>query len=165
MRWSELFDDLEAQLMHAEREAFEDEVRERATAERAAVTLGAVLAASEGAQVRVTLADGVRLEGTVRDAAAQWILIAQGAREWLIPAGAVAAIDGVPPGAGDPGLVASRLTLGHALRALEEDHGVVVVSTRAAGVRGRIEAVGADYVVVGGSVVPFAAILTVTPAA
>ena len=164
MRWSELFDDLEAQLMHAEREAFEDEVRERATAEKAAISLGAVLAASEGALVRVTLVDGVRLEGTVRDATAQWIHVAQGAQEWLIPAGAIAAIDGVEPGAGDPGVVASRLTLGHALRALAEDHAAVMVATRASTVRGRIDAVGADYVVIARSVVPFAAILTVAPA-
>ncbi len=58
MRWADLFDDLEAQVTRAEREAFEDEVRERADSERAAVSLGAVLAASEGARVRVTLTDG-----------------------------------------------------------------------------------------------------------
>jgi len=164
MRWSELFDDLEAQLMHAEREAFEDEVRERATAERAAISLGSVLAASEGARVRVTLAGGERLEGVVRDAAAQWILVGEGAREWLIPVGAITALDGVEPGAGEPGLVASRLTLGHALRALAEDHTAVVVATRGSNARGRITAVGADYLVVEGTVVPFAAILTVAPA-
>ena len=55
MRWRYLFEDLEAQMMRAERDAFEDEVRERGTAERAAVTLGAVLAAATGVWLIVVL--------------------------------------------------------------------------------------------------------------
>jgi len=164
MRWHDLFDDLEAQLMRAERDAFEDEVRERADAERAAVTLGALLAASDGASVRVTLRDGTRAEGTVVDCAAQWLHIADGPREWLVPATAIAALEGVAGGAPEPGLVASRLTLGHALRALADDGEEVLVSAGGAQLRGRIDAVGADYAAVAGKVVPFAAILSVSPA-
>jgi hypothetical protein len=164
MRWRDLFDDLEAQVMRSEREAFEDEVRERAGSERAAVTLGAVLAAVGGAPVRVTLVDGTRLDGTVTDCAAQWLHLADGPREWLVPASAIAALDGAPQGAPEPGIVSARLTLGHALRALADDGGEVVVSTSGGQRRGPIAAVGADYVVVAGSVVPFAAILAVSPA-
>lgn len=164
MHWRDLFDDLEAQLMRADREAFEDEVRERGVAERAAVSLGAVLAAAGGAHLTVTLVDGTRVEGAATDTAAQWLYLTHGAREWLIPASAIAAVDGVDPGAPQPGQVAARLTLGHALRALAEDGGEVVVSHAGTVVRGRISAVGADYLAIAGSLIPFAAILTVSPA-
>jgi hypothetical protein len=165
MRWHRLFDDLEAQVTRAEREAFEDEVRARSQGESAAVTLGAVLAAADGAQVRVTLRDGTAVSGTVMDCAAQWLHVADGPREWLIPATAISLLDGAPPAAPEPGVIASRLTLGHALRALAEDGGSVLVNAAGTQARGAIAAVGADYVVLaGGRVIPFAAILTVTPA-
>ena len=168
MRWSELFDDLEAQVTRAEREAFEDEVRARAESEAAAVTLGAVLAASQGDAVRVTLSDGTRVEGEVRDCAAQWLHLGQGAREWLIPATAIATLDGPRFAGPEPGAVASRLTLGHALRALAQADAVVLVSTNGTQARGTIHAVGGDYLVLASdsarTVVPFAAILSVSPA-
>ena len=165
MRWADLFDDLEAQVSRSEREAFEDEVRERTDSERAAVSLGAVLAASEGARVRVTLTDGSALAGTVIDCAAQWLHIADGPREWLVPVWAITAVEGVAPGAAEPAAIAARLTLGHALRALADDGGAVSVNAGALQARGRIEAVGADYVVIEpGRVIPFATIRAVMPA-
>lgn len=164
MRWRDLFDDLEAQMMRSEREAFEDEVRERAGGERAVVTVGAVLAASVGETIRLVLVDGSRVEGAVTDAAAQWLHVADGPREWLVPATAIATIDGVPSGAPDPGAIAARLTLGHALRALADDGGEVLVRVAGTECRGRISGVGADYLVVGSRVVRFAAVLTVSPA-
>ena len=165
MRWDHLFDDLEAQVTRAEREEFEEEVRARAQGESAAVTLGAVLAGSDGSAVRLSLRDGTAIAGTVRDCAAQWLHLADGPREFLVPVTAISAIDGAPTAAPEPGVVASRLTLGHALRALAEDGGAVLVNALGTQVRGAISAVGADYVVIGGGkVIPFAAILTVTPA-
>ena len=112
MRWDHLFDDLEAQVTRAEREEFEEEVRARAQGESAAVTLGAVLAASDGATVRLTLRDGGAVSGTVMDCAAQWLHIADGPREFLVPVTAISALDGAPPAAPEPGVIASRLTLG-----------------------------------------------------
>jgi hypothetical protein len=165
MRWHDLFDDLEAQMTRAEREEFEDEVRARTQGESAAVTLGAVLAASDGSTVRLTLRDGSTVSGTVADCAAQWLHLTDGGREFLVPVTAISAIDGAAPAAPEPGIVASRLSLGHALRALAEDGGAVLVSALGTQARGQISAVGADYVVIaGGKVVPFAAILTVTSA-
>jgi len=165
MRWHDLFDDLEAQLVSAEREAFDDEVRERAQAERAAVTLGAILAASDGARLRVTLVDGTRVEGVVSDCAAQWVHLVDGPRAWLVPATAIAAVEGAAPGAPSPGMVASRLTLGHALRALADDAHEVLVTAHGVQARGAITAVGSDFVVVGATrTVRMAAILTVSPA-
>ncbi|MGC4173838.1 hypothetical protein [Demequina sp.] len=165
MRWHRLFDDLEAQVTRAEREEFEDEVRERAHGERAAVTLGAVLAASEGARARVTLRDGAVLAGTVVDCAAQWLHLGDGPREWLVPASAISTIEGPAPAAPEPGVIASRLTLGHALRALAEDGGDVVVNASGTQARGRITAVGADYLVLGDAhVIPYGAVLSVAPA-
>lgn len=165
MRWSDLFDDLEAQVTRAEREAFEDEVKERSDAEKAAVELGAVLAASEGARVRITLMDGTAIAGEVIDCAAQWLHITEGPREWLVPAWAIAELEGAGTGAAQPGLIAARLTLGHALRALAADGSEVVVHARSGHTRGRITAVGANYLVFdAGRIIPFAAILTVVPA-
>ena len=168
MRWSELFDDLEAQVTRAEREAFEDEVRARAESEAAAITLGAVLAASQGDTVRIALSDGTRLEGEVRDCAAQWLHLGQGSCEWLVPATAIATLDGPRFAAPDPGVVSSRLTLGHALRALARADAVVVVSAGDTRARGTVRVVGADYLVVesgaGRTVIPFAAILSVSSA-
>ena len=168
MRWSELFDDLEAQVTRAEREAFEDEVRARAESEAAAVTLGAVLAASHGDAVRVTLADGSRVEGEVRDCGAQWLHVGRAAREWLIPATAIATLEGPRFAAPQPGVIASRLTLGHALRALARADAVVLVSASGTQARGTIRAVGGDYLVLESisarTMVPFAAILSVAPA-
>lgn len=165
MRWHDLFDDLEAQLMRADREAFDDEVRERAEAEKAAVTFGAILAASEGERLRLTLVDGSRVEGSVTDCAAQWVHLTDGPREWLVPAAAIAAVDGAARGAPDPGMVVSRLTLGHALRALAEGGGEVLVVAQGLQVRGAISAVGADFVTVAGArTLRMGAILTVSPA-
>jgi len=165
MRWSDLFDDLEAQVTRAERDEFEEDVRERARTERADISLGAVLAASEGARVRITLTDGSTVAGEVVDCAAQWLHVGEGAREWLVPVWAIAELDGVATGAGEPGFVAARLTLGHALRALAEDESEVLVHTVSGQLRGGIAAVGANYVAIApGRIVPFAAILTVAPA-
>jgi hypothetical protein len=78
---------------------------------------------------------------------------------------AIAALEGVAPGAAQPGAISARLTLGHALRALADDGEPVVVNAGGLQARGRIGAVGADYLVVEpASVIPFAAILTVAPA-
>jgi hypothetical protein len=165
MRWSHLFDDLEAQMSRADREAFEAEVRERADAERATVTLASVLAASAGDAVKVTLVDGSRVDGVVADAAAQWLTIASGARETLVPQSAISVLEGPRSAAPEPGPVARRLSLGHALRALASDGTAVVINAHGATTRGRIVAVGADYVVLEEAAirraVPFAAILSV----
>jgi len=168
MRWSELFDDLEAQMSRAEREAFEVEVRERADAERAAVTLGAVIAASAGDAVRVTVADGTTIDGVVADAAAQWLSVTRGGADTLIPQSAISVLEGPRTAAPEPGPVQRRLSLGHALRALAADGAPVVIHARGASVRGTIVGVGADYVVIEGlgsrRTVPFAAVLTVVTA-
>lgn len=166
-------------MSRADREAFEAEVRERADAERAAVTLGAVIAASAGDIVRVTLADGTVVDGVVADSAAQWLSVARGGAgvhagpgasgtEVLVPHWAIAVLEGPRTAAPEPGPVQRRLSLGHALRALAADGAAVVIRAQGASVRGAIVAVGADYVVVDGPgakrAVPFAAILTVTAA-
>ncbi len=83
----------------------------------------------------------------MRDCAAQWLHLADGPREWLVPVWAIAALEGVAPGAAQPGAIAARLTLGHALRALADDGEAVVVNASGLQARGRIGAVGADYLV------------------
>ena len=150
MRWDALFADMELQLVAADSDARAQEVADITRAERAAVLLADRLRAAEGTTVGITLASGHRLEGTVLDAAAAWVLLARGGGEHLISLTAVAAVSGLGPGsAGPTGLALRRLGLGHALRAVARDRSLVRVTTFGATVQGRIDAVGADHVDVG----------------
>lgn len=110
------------------------------------------------------------VEGTVLDAAPQWLLldVAHGRRA-LVPTAAVRVVDGLGRRAAPPaGRVESALTLGHVLRALGRDRAVVSVRTAAGELVGRIERVGADHLDLGLEqpagrqvVVPFAAVRSV----
>jgi len=146
---------------------FEEGVRELAEAERATVSLAERLAASVGGEpVALTLRDGSTVLGTVTDATRAWVLLGRTGREEIVPLAAVASARGVVHQAAPLGEVASRLGLGHALRALARDGATVVVVTMGGEVRGRIDQVGADHVDVaadgaGSIVVPFGEILAV----
>lgn len=149
VRFSELFDDLEAQVNRVEREEFDAEVASRVEAERAAVTWGAILVASVGDEVRLTLLDGEMIAGRVEDAAEQWVHVVRAPRAWIVPAGAVAIADVVRAGAPQPGTVERRLTVAHALRGIARSREVVRLRTVAGTLQGRVSAVGADHVRVG----------------
>lgn len=154
-------------MTRADRDRFDDDVAERLQSERAAVTLGALVTASLGSDVRITLLDGSLVTGAVTDAAPQWIVIAAGARTRLIPVTAIAQLQGLGPGAPNPREVDRRLTLGHALRAIMRDRAEVSVRAPGHAVSGRIASVGADFVTLeaagdaGPRVLPFAGILSV----
>ena len=166
MRWNDLFNDLEGQLAAAHASEFEAGVRDLAQAERATVRLAERLASSLSSEVTLPLRGGTRVAGVVSDVTGAWVLLAEGPREQLIPIGSIAMAHGVSHRVTDLGVVASRLGLGHALRALARDGGPVAILTSSGQVRGRIDRVGYDHLDIateeGGSVaIAFAAVLVI----
>lgn len=146
MRWDSLFLDLERQLDAAGAAGLREEVAALVRAERASVTLGDRWRYGTG-RLRVTLRCGEVVEGDRIDAGPEWLLLADGGREHLVPGHAVVAVRGLDRHvAAEAGAVARRLGLGHALRALARDRAVVRVLTAAGEEVGRIDAVGADHV-------------------
>lgn len=161
-----MFADLEGQLA-AERAAnFQADVAEMTRAERASVELASRVIAQKGADVVLALVTGDTVRGAVADAAAQWVLLAQGGRQVLVPRHAIAAVHGLGVRSRAATEVERRLSLGHALRALSRDRARVVIRTRGPELSGVVGAVGADYVDIGTGEeaavsVPFEAIVTV----
>ncbi len=147
MRWEALFDDLEAQFAAFELTDRAAAVGELTRAERATVRLDGRVRAALGQNLTVRVRGGEQLAGELVDVAAEWLLLADGPRRYLLPAHALAVVRGlgtaVEP---DSGSVLRRLGLGHALRALSRDRVTVRVSARSTELRGRIDVVGADHV-------------------
>jgi len=147
MRWEALFADMEAQLAAAEAAEVAVQVADLTRAERATVTLDGRLRAAVGLRVTVRVRGGDLVPGTVLDVARQWVLIGEASRRALVPTAALDAVMGLPPTSQpDEGVVARRLGLGHALRALARDRAAVRVTTDGGQVVGRVERVGADHV-------------------
>jgi hypothetical protein len=171
MRWNDLFADLEGQLAAAADAQFSADVSDRTRSERAAVPLQSRLAASVGSRVVVTLLGSERVSGELTDVAATWILVNEDARQTWIPVAAICAASGLVERSAGVSLVARRLSMGHALRALSRDRAWVTVVTMAASWRGVVSQSGADYVDIhdreSGAItsVPFAAILRVSSTA
>lgn len=145
MRWQALFADLELQLDAAAARDLLDDVPDLTRAERAGVGLAARLRAHEG-EVVVTLHGGEVRRGVPTEVGASWLLLADGPREHLVPFGAIALVAGLGDvAAPDQDVVASRLRLGHALRAVARDRSVVRALTTGGTVVGRVGAVGTDH--------------------
>ena len=147
MRWEALFADMEAQLAAAEAADVTAQVVELTRAERSTVTLAGRLRAARERPVAVRVRGGELVTGTVVDVAEQWVLVAEGPRRALVPLAAVGGVSGLPVATQpDDGVVARRLGLGHALRALARDRTPVHVVTDAAEIPGRVDRVGADHI-------------------
>ncbi len=140
-----MFGDLEGQFAAAHDAEFATEVLELATAERASVPLAERLASAPQASVVIHLVGGTVLRGTIADANPSWLLLHEGAREHLVPTGAVGAVEGAPDASVPFRDIERRLTLGHALRLVARDGARVLVETAGGEFRGKIGAVGADH--------------------
>jgi hypothetical protein len=182
VRWQRLFDDLEAQLTAADSAELGAEVSERTRIERGQITLVDRLMACAGRPLTVQLRDGDRLTGTLVEAAPEWLLLGE-RQVTLVPLAAVGSVSGLGTPATTVGRdrVARRLGLAWALRALATDRSPVRL--RVVGgdtLTGTVDAVAADHldlaehpadeprraqVVRGVRAVPFAAIVSVQPAA
>lgn len=143
MRWDLLFADLEAGLDAAAAADRADAVAALTRAERASVRLADRVRAHDG-PAEVLLVDGSRITGEVRDAAPEWLLLAEGPREHLVLLAGVAVVGGltsaVAPAAGQ---VLSRLGLGHALRGIAQDRSSVRLRVLGGELHGRVVALGA----------------------
>ena len=139
MRWTALFDDLEAQLEAADDAELAAEVADRSRREAALLALHDRLRGSLGA-----------LHGRLRDSGPDWLLLEEpGGREALVPLAAVLGVTGVGPRSSVPdsgGPVARRLDLRWALRGLARSRaGVVVGLSDGSLLPGTLDRVGLDH--------------------
>ncbi len=151
MRWEKLFADLEAQAAGEERAALEAEVADRARRETARLRIVDRLRAAQstGAVVTVEVRGSGSFDARVSAVGSDWLLLAVGAAELVVPVAALEGIRGLGGVSADPGsegLVDARLGLGHALRAVARDRSEVVVTTvSGVSLSGTIDRVAQDY--------------------
>lgn len=146
MRWDALFFDMELQLEAAERRDRVDEVAELTRAERAGIGLVDRLRGGHDGSVTLGLRDGTTVRGTLTGTGSGWVLVSDAGRERLVPITAVVTVAGLGSTvAPEPGRVARRLGLGHALRVIARDRTLVHVHVPGAVHQGRIDAVGSDH--------------------
>ena len=150
MRWQALFDDLEAQLAAADLAELQAEVADRTRREAGLVRLVDRLAAATGQELTVVLGQAGVLRGCLLDAGVDWMLVEEtGAREVLVPLGAVLGITGLVAQSGTPGAegeVGRRLDLRWALRALVRSRtGVSLVLRDGSALGGTLDRVAADH--------------------
>ena len=149
MRWTGLFDDLEAQFEAAEAQEQSAEVAERARREAALIGLLDRLRPAVGTPLALHLPGHV-LQARLLDCGPDWVLLEeQGAREVLVPLHAVLGVTGVGAAAACPGAgpVAKRLDLRWALRGLARSRtGVAVGLTDGTLLTGTLDRVGTDHV-------------------
>jgi hypothetical protein len=150
VRWEALFADMELQLDAAAEADRALEVANLTRAERATVLLCDRVRGAVGRRLTVTLSGGDVLDGVVTDVGPTWLLLQDAPREHLVPLGSVLALRGLPALAAPPaGAAVRRLGLGHVLRALARDRGVVRVATAGLVALGRVDTVGADHLDLG----------------
>ncbi|MBA2698438.1 MAG: hypothetical protein H0U61_06640, partial [Nocardioidaceae bacterium] len=149
MRWQELFADLEGQAQAWERTDLEAEISDRSRAETAQVLLINRLRHRLGASVRLTVLGVGRVEGTLEQVGADWVLL-HGSTEEVVSMSAVLAAPDLGPASVSPGgvgVVAQRLGLTSALRAIAIDRCPVRACLRdGSTVVGTPHRVGADFV-------------------
>src|SRR5665647_1322023 len=113
MRWAALFADMELQLDAADARGRDQDVADLTRAERASVLLADRVRACVGGDLRLALRDGTTVAGTVRDVGPVWLLLADNAREHLVPLASVATVAGLGElSAPSEGAVLRRLGLG-----------------------------------------------------
>lgn len=145
-----LFADLESRLSADGELDRLDRVRELTRVEAAQVSLVDRLRSAVGQHLTVRTCLGEPVAGEVEAVASTWLLLRDGARQHVVAVAAVESVTGALGRASAPRQdVASRLSVGHALRALARDRVRVVVRTRSTTVVGRVERVGSDHLDVG----------------
>lgn len=146
MRWDALFDDLEAQLDRQAAAELWSEVAERSRAEVARLHLSDRLRAHEGQVLGLRLRDGSVLRGVCRDVGVEWLVLADGPRQSLVPTEATTVVQGLTrAAASEPGVVVRRLGLPHALRAVARGRVPVTIRFDGGQVSGTIDRVAADH--------------------
>lgn len=153
MRWEALFSDLEAQWDAAEAADLAAEVADRTRSEVARLRLVDRLRPCLGADLRfgtIGAPGGAPLAGRLLALGADWLLVQEaGAREALVPSGALLWVDGLAASSARPGHegpLAAKLDLRYALRGLCRDRALLAVTlVDGAVLRGLAHRVGADF--------------------
>lgn len=146
MRWDDLFADLESQAAVAELDELDDEVAQNEAAEAAGTTLGARLRAHRAVRVTVGSRDGALHVGTVVDCTESWVLLAELRRRTLLPLAAVTWVEGLTGALVEASGIDSRVSLGHALRAVAEAEDEVTVALDGRCAVGVVTRVAKDHV-------------------
>jgi hypothetical protein len=141
-----VFDDLEQQaegLHLAERDA---EVADLTLAEYSRVSLASRLHASLGQGVRVRLLGGRVVSGRLARMGEDWLLVVDGASEWVVRHDGIATVSGLSPRAHseDTWSVVDRLTLRSVLRRMANDTCLVHFGDDQR-LEGRVGRVGRDF--------------------
>ncbi|MFK0038918.1 hypothetical protein ACIQTW_03670 [Paenarthrobacter sp. NPDC090517] len=151
MRWDSLFDDLEAQFSAGRALEHESEITDRARVELAGIDLSDRLRGAAGAELKIALADGNVIRGVLAHAGSEWLVLTEGARQWLVPHASVLSYQGLGRVALKP---SSRILQGagiaSALRALSRDRSELVVHLKVSTgdgqkLHGVIDRVGRDH--------------------
>lgn len=163
MRWDRLFADLEARFAE-----LADAEADAELADRERVAVGAVralqrLGGSVGTGIRLHLAGGAPIDGTLRTVGADWLLLEEGAgRDCLVAWDAVVAVGGLTAATAGAGSgIDRRPDLRRALRGLARDRAPVAIAlngwaggvidamapsaTGSAEIVGTVDRVGADF--------------------
>jgi hypothetical protein len=151
MRWQDLFADLEAQADALEVAERAGEIAERTRIELASIGILDRLRAAQGSPVRLQLAGGTAVTGTLERIGVDWLLVAEsGAHEVLVVLAAIRTVAGIGRAASVPasgGGVQARLTLRSALRGLARDRsGVTLQLVDGTMLAATIDRVGADFI-------------------
>lgn len=148
MRWSRLFDDLEAQAVAAEEAELAEEIADRIRLEVARVSLEDRLRGAVGGRLEVHAAGGHQVAGQVLDVGAGWLLITAARGVVLVRTESIVDLTGLGIAVGPPWSdLEQRLDLNHSLRALARDRALVRVALAdGRTLSGVIDRVGADFV-------------------
>lgn len=149
MRWSALFDDMEAQLAAAELASGEAEIADRVRHEQASIQLLDRLRGQIGLLLRVRVSGGTLFTGELTHVGREWLILSDSTSEVVVPLAAVQTVEGLSRNVGrSTSPIEQRLGLGSAFRSLARDRSPVVVYLidRDARVEGTIDRVGHDFV-------------------
>jgi hypothetical protein len=152
MRWTALFEDMEAQLVEAETLALESEVSERSRADAGSVGLADRLRGSLGGSIAVHLVSGSTFAGTLSHVGAESLVLDEVAHQVLVPLAAVSHYGGIGRVAVfESSAVRSKIGLASALRGLARDRAplTVLLAKGDSGeqrLTGVIDRVGRDFI-------------------
>lgn len=151
MRWTALFDDLEAQAQQLERAARAGEVRDRVRGEVGTLSLWDRGRAGLGAGLWLRTNGNVAVAGTLARVGPDWWLVEQGdGREVVIATASVISVRGLARYSAVPrtaGQVESRLRLRLVLRGIARDRSAVRVHlVDGTVVEATIDRIGSDFI-------------------
>lgn len=154
MRWTRLFDDLEAQLVALEQSELQAEVAEVTRSQRGTVSVVDSLAADIGRSLSVDVLGLGRIEGQLSEVGSNWCMLEMAVhgparrRSVLVSLSAIQSLSGLSGSADQrEGASQRRFDMRSALRALARDRAMVRLHLASGStVTGTVDRVGRDHV-------------------